>query len=52
MINHGCIRQKEAVYECIRTHVPTIDEDRIFYKDYITSSLKGMKETDIKNIFN
>ncbi len=26
--------------------------DRIFYKDYITSSLKGMKETDIKNIFN
>ncbi len=26
--------------------------DRIFYKDYITSSLKGMKEIDIKNIFN
>ncbi len=23
----------EAVYECIRKHVPTIDEDRIFYKD-------------------
>lgn len=26
--------------------------DRIFYKDFLTSSLKGKKETDIKNIFN
>lgn len=36
----------EAVYECIRTHVPTIDEDRVFYKD-MNNILKLINNEDI-----
>ncbi|MCK6594823.1 MAG: histidine ammonia-lyase [Bacteriovoracaceae bacterium] len=36
----------EAVYESIRTHVPTIDEDRIFYKD-MNNILKLINNEDL-----